>query len=417
MNAPVPIRLPRLHPGQERLLTEASRFNVVVCGRRWGKTQFGIDRSAHGAIMGGPIGWFAPTYKILADAWRQLVRTLYPLTTKLNQQEHRIELATGGSLECWSLDNRDAGRGRKYAGIVVDEAAMVPDLIEVWDQTLTPMLADLRGWAWLYSTPRGYDDFHALFQRGQDPVKYPGWKSWQMPTATNPYIRASELAMLRAGMDPRAFAQEFGASFEEMTGRVYHRFDRYENVRADITDTGGDVLIGMDFNVNPMSACVAVRAADQLHVLDEVELPNSNTEEMARALRGRYPGRPVRVYPDPSGNARKTSAPVGETDFAILKRAGFKIIAPTQAPPIVDRVNEVNALACNADGVRRLYVHPRCKALIRSLAQLAYKDGASVIDKGSGLDHMADALGYLVHAEFPLVRPRGGGPAVPAMGW
>lgn len=415
MNGGIDIHLPAPHPGQKRLLAEARRFNIVVCGRRWGKTLFGVDRAVWGAISGGPIGWFAPTYKILADAWRECMRVLYPLTAKLSQQEHRIDLVTGGSVECWSLDNRDAGRGRKYAGIVVDEAAMVPDLKDVWEATLTPTLADMKGWGWLLSTPRGYDDFHGFYERGQDP-DFAEWQSWRMPTATNPYIAASELVTLRQGMDPRFFAQEFEASFEELAGRVYFRFDRDLNVRSDIADTGGDLLIGMDFNVAPMSACIAVRAGDQLHVFDEFELVNSNTEEMCRALLARYPKRAIRVYPDPSGSARKTSAPVGQTDFAILRSAGFRIVAPNAAPPVVDRINEVNAVACNADNRRRLYVHPRCKSLIRSLSQLTYKDGASVVDKTSGLDHMADALGYLVHAEFPLARPQGGGPAVRPMG-
>lgn len=406
MNA-ISIRLPAPHAGQQRILAEAARFNVVVCGRRWGKTLFGIDRVVWGALQGGPWGWFAPTYKILADAWRSCVRTLAPLTVKLSQQEHRIDLITGGSLECWSLDNRDAGRGRRYAGIVVDEAAMVPGLREVWDATLTPTLADLRGLAWLFSTPRGYDDFHDFYLRGQNPDLV-DWRSWQMPTATNPFIAAEELAALCASMDPRYFAQEFEASFEEMTGRVYFRFDRQANVRADLTDPGGDLLVGMDFNVNPMSACIAVRAGDELHVLDELELQNSNTEEMCRALRARYPGRSIVVYPDPSGVARKSSAPVGQTDFSIIRGAGFRLVAPSQAPPVVDRINEVNALCANAEDPprRRLFVSPKCTSLIKSLAQLAYKDGSSIVDKGSGLDHQADALGYLVHMQFPLVKPQ-----------
>ena len=38
-----------------------------------------------GRHAGAPDGWFAPTYKILADAWRECVRTLHPLIAKLRE--------------------------------------------------------------------------------------------------------------------------------------------------------------------------------------------------------------------------------------------------------------------------------------------------------------------------------------------
>ena len=403
-NAPIEIRLPALHDAQLRVVAEAKQFNVVVCGRRWGKTILARDRAVFGALGGKPIGWFAPTYKVLDDAWRGLVRTLAPILRKPpDNQEYRMELIGGGALDAWSLTKPDAGRSRAYAEVHVDEAAMVMDLERAWEGAIWPTLTDYGGAAWFYSTPRGFDDFHAMFERGQNP-EFPTWASWRMPSWTNPHLPADFIAASKLTMDPRYFAQEYGASFEEMTGRVYIRFDRQHNVRADVTDSKGPLLIGMDFNVAPMSACIAVRAGDELHVFDEIELTNSNTEEMCQAILTRYPGRSVTVYPDPSGVARKTSAPVGQTDFAIIRRAGFRIQAPTAAPPVVDRINEVNALCCNTEGRRRLLVHPRCVSMIRSLMQLSYKDGVSVVDKSTGLDHQADALGYLVHMEFPLIR-------------
>lgn len=417
MNGSPVIRLPRLHVAQHEVLRGARQFNVVVCGRRWGKTLLGRERAVRAALDGLPVGWFAPTYKVLDDAWRGLVRALAPVLVKPpDNQEYRMEIVGGGSVDAWSLTKPDAGRSRAYGVAIIDEAAMVMDLSAAWEGAIWPTLTDLEGSAWFLSTPRGYDDFQKLWERGASTEeKWKEWASWQMPSWTNPHLPQAFIDSARATMDPRYFKQEYGASFEDMAGRVYFRFDRALNVRGDLADGGGELLVGMDFNVSPMSAAVAVRAGDQLHVIDEFELNNSNTEEMCRAILARYPKRRVTVYPDPSGSARKTSAPVGQTDFAIIRAAGFRILAPTAAPPVVDRINEVNALACNANDVRRLFVHPRCQAVIRSLSQLTYKDGASVIDKASGLDHMADALGYLIHMEFPLAR-RGGGPALPAMG-
>lgn len=411
MNGGPIIRLPRLHAAQRGVKRDARQFNVVVCGRRWGKTLLGRDLAIMAALGGLPVGWFAPTYKVLDDAWRALVRALAPVLRKPpDNQEYRMELLGGGALDAWSLTKPDAGRSRAYGLAVIDEAAMVMDLNQAWEAAIWPTLTDMQGSAWFLSTPRGYDDFHTLWERGQghDP-RFGAWMSWQMPSWTNPHLPAEFIEQARTTMDPRYFGQEYGASFEEMTGRVYHRFDRQLNVRADLTDTGGDLLVGMDFNVNPMSACIAVKAGDELHFIDEVELRNSNTEEMCQELKNRYPKRRLTVYPDPSGCARKTSAPVGQTDFAIIRAAGFRLVSPNAAPPVVDRVNEVNALCANGDDPprRRLLIKAgTCPSLIRGLTQLSYKDGASLIDKSSGLDHMPDAASYLVHSEFPLVKPQ-----------
>jgi phage terminase large subunit-like protein len=185
-------------------------------------------------------------------------------------------------------------------------------------------------------------------------------------------------------------------------GRVYTNFDRSQNV-AGVKDHGGDLVVGMDFNVAPMSAIIGVRAGDQLHVFDEIELTDSGTEEMAREIKSRYPGRRVTVFPDPSGNSRRTSAPAGQTDFAILRGYRFDVIAPSAPPPIPDRVNSVQRLLRGPDGVRRLFIAPKCGRLIKCLEMQTYKVGTSQPDKANGYDHMNDALGYLVYSEFPII--------------
>lgn len=402
----VPLKEP--HPGQLRIDAEARRFNVVCCGRRWGKTQYGIyaavrtalHRSAPGAVL-----WFSPTYRMLSEAWRELCRRLAPVVTEKSVQEHRLALYGGGSIECWSLDNPDAPRGRKGRRAIIDEAALVPNLKHVFEAVLRPMLMDERGDAWFLSTPRGYDDYHDLWSRGADP-EFPEWASWQMPTSTNPYIHADEIEAARAGTDPVVYAAEYEAQFTSRAGLVYFQFSRHANV-SEVADNGGEIRIGMDFNVDPMSAVVWVKASDEMHVIDEIELRNSGTEEMCAEIERRYPRRQVIVYPDPSGAGRRTAAPVGQTDFSILRKHRFAVHAPNMAPPVVDRVNETNALLCNAQGRRRLLINPRCRRLIACLERLSYKDNSSVIDKAGGHDHMTDALGYSVHMEWPIGQKSG----------
>jgi len=398
MSNVIQIRTPTPHSAQRRVLAEAKRFNVLCCGRRWGKSKLGIYLAVRGVAARVPITWFSPTYKMLMDAWRELVERLRPITTSTNVQEKRIEMLGGATLDFFSLDTPDAARGRKSALALIDEAAMVDALMENWQKVVLPTLTDLSGSAWFMSTPRGYSDFYDLYLLGKEREE---WASWQMPTSANPFMKPEELALMRLTMDPEFYAQEYEAEFTAKTGRVVHTFSRAGNV-VDVEDHGGELLIGMDFNVDPMSATVAVRAADELHVFDEIELHNSGTEEMALEIRNRFGARAIAVYPDPSGRARKTSATVGQTDFTILRAAGFDLRAPSRAPLVVDRINELRALCCNVEGRRRLKISPRCRSLIKCLDQLSYKDSSSIIDKTQGYDHLVDALSYTVSAEFPI---------------
>lgn len=404
LNAVARIEIPRLHAAQAGIYEHSNRHNVVVCGRRYGKTRLGLFRAYHTMLDGKSVGWFAPTFKILLDAWRELKTRMGPIITDCSEQEKRIVIATGGSFEAWSMDRGNAGRSRDYDEVHVDEAAFVARLRYEFESSIRPTLSKSRGTAWFYSTPKGFDEFHDLFERGQD-AERKTWSSWQQPTLLNPYIDPQEIDEARADMDARIFAQEYEASFEYFAGRVYVNFNRAENVREDIVDHGGPVWVGMDFNVSPMSAIFCQKAGDQLHAFDELTIMDSGTQEMCDAIKRRFPGRHITVYPDPSGHNRATAAPVGQTDLVILRREGFHVIAPNSHCPVVDRINCVNAMCLNGKGVRRLFVSPKCKHLIAGLEQLAYKEGTCAVDKKNNLDHMPDALGYLITMEFPIVSP------------
>lgn len=196
---------------------------------------------------------------------------------------------------------------------------------------------------------------------------------------------------------------------DEVEGRVYSSFRRAVypegNVDPTVEDTGAEILVGQDFNVDPMASVIAVRAADECHVLDCLEVGVSNTEEVAAEIRRRYPDRRIIICPDPSGKQRRSSAPVGQTDFTILQRAGFEVRAPQSAPPVVDRINNTQAMLCQAER-RRVRIHPRAVALIKALNGLTYKQGTNLMDKGGGLDHVTDALGYLLWQEFNVLARR-----------
>ena len=208
------------HPAQRRILSRATRFNVVCCGRRFGKTIFGEHRIIRPALAGYPTGWFAPTYKILADAWRDVIRDLKPVIAKPNETAKRIELIGGGSIEFWSLEDEDAGRSRKYKHVIIDEAAKVKRLESAWNASIRPTLTDMKGSADFLSTPKGRVFFWKLYTRGQDEAR-PAWSSFRSPTSENPYIDPQEIEDARGDLPERLFEQEYLAEFLDNAGGVF----------------------------------------------------------------------------------------------------------------------------------------------------------------------------------------------------
>ena len=212
-----------------------------------------------------------------------------------------------------------------------------------------------------------------------------------------------------------------GGYFTGGAGRVYSNFLNRPHPEGNICDAvscdapgvSHEIYAGIDFNVDPMTAQLAVKVGPECHVFDSIEIEGSNTEEMAAEIKRRHPGRRLVACPDPAGKSRKTSAPVGVTDLTILERAGFVVRSPKAAPPVVDRVNNTQAMLCEA-GVdkngertetRRLLIHPRAKPLIRGLSGLVYKDGTSQPDKKHNYDHPCDGLGYLLWEVFNILTP------------
>lgn len=214
------------HDGQKRLLEEKRRFNVVSCGRRWGKTLFGMEQilfERGGAIDGKPVAWFAPTYQLLLEVWKDSERSLSPIIKKANRTENRIELITGGTVDFWTLQDDSAGRGRKYTRIVIDEAAHARYLQDAWEKAIAPTLTDYRGEAWFISTPAGHNYFHTLFTNAETRSE---WQSWQLPTSVNPHISNEEIENMREQLPERVFRQEYLAEFIADGAGVFRGVDR-----------------------------------------------------------------------------------------------------------------------------------------------------------------------------------------------
>lgn len=257
-------------------MDEARRFNVLACGRRFGKTMLGVDLLVDKAIDGCLVGWFSPTYRMLNEVWKAIHETTRPLHSRVSLQEHRIELITGGVIDCWSLDAYDSVRGRKYHRVIIDEAAMVSDLGDAWQAAIRPTLTDYTGDAFFLSTPKGINFFHECYSRGVDQTQNE-WKAWHAPTTANPYIDPAEVESARQELPEQVFRQEYLAEFLQNDGAVFRNIDAC--LSPDTSDHKGHRLFaGVDWGQQNDFTAISIICATCKH---EVELDRFNKIEWA----------------------------------------------------------------------------------------------------------------------------------------
>ena len=248
-----------------------------------------------------------------------------------------MSLVNGSKISLKGAEKPHNLRGRSLDFVVMDEFAdMKP---ETWFEVIRPALADRKGSAVWIGTPKGMNHFRDLWARGVDGQE--GWRSFQFTTLEGGNVTQGEIESAKADMDERTFRQEFEAAFVNYAGIIYYNFSRDDSV-TKVEDDGSTLHIGMDFNLDPMSAVCCIRDGGTLKAVDEIVIYGSNTDEMVDEIKTRYKGRQIVVDPDPASRHRKTSAG-GRTDLSILQNAGFVVKSKKAHSAIRDRINAVNA--------------------------------------------------------------------------
>ena len=393
---------------QGEVFNDSNRFRVLVAGRRFGKSYLSCVELLRAAIdkPGETYFYCAPTYRMAKDiAWKTLKKLVPKMWIKSkNETDLKIELINDSSIELKGTENAMALRGRSLSGVVLDEAAFMDS--EVWFEVIRPALADKQGWALFISTPDGTASWFYDLWCFCEESEAKNWKRWSFTTVDGGNVPAEEVEAARAQLDARTFRQEFEASFENLSGLVAVSFGDM-NISTDAKDISVmPLLLGVDFNVDPMSGICAVRDKENLYVFDEITLTGgATTWDFAEEITRRFGvDRRVIACPDPTGGARKTSG-VGLTDHNILRRSGFKVSSPRAPWKIRDKITAVNTALLDASGARRTYIHPRCKELIKSLRTLTYTPNTGLPNKNLGVDHAFDAFGYLCLQQFNLAKP------------
>jgi len=387
---------------QQIIAEDTHRFRVAICGRRFGKTYLSLRELARFAREPNRRVWAVAPTRMQAKGlfWDPLKQRLTDLrwVKKINESELSITLVNGTVIELRSADAYDRMRGYSVDFCVFDEFADMDE--NVWT-VVRPTLSDRLGHALFIGTPKGNQNWSRdIYDMSID---NPDWKSFSYTTLDGGRVPAEEVEAARRDMDARLFRQEYMATFEDAGRQVFYAWSREHNLRPYQGDTPDQIFVGMDFNYSPMSAVIGVKTHDEMHVIDEIRLMTSNTDEMVQELRARYNYlRPERiwVYPDPASRQNKTSAG-GRTDLSILQNAGFAVKCPSSHDLVRDGINAVNSRMATAAGTHHLFVDAKCKYTIESLERLSYREGTTQPDKGE-YDHMADALRYMINYIWPV---------------
>ena len=383
---------------------DKSRFQVLVCGRRFGKTFYSIERMvAASNKKGAVIGYSAPTRAMAKDiVWDDLKARLKTLGWRFraNESELKITRANGATIKLFTAEKPNAVRGQSFDLFVFDEFAEYRS--ESIYTALRPALSDRRGGALFPMTPKGMNHGYDFFNRAKTEE---GWSAYSFRTIDSPFFQTEdgkkEIEEAKRNLSERDFKQEYEASFENFAGRIYYSYDR-ETCDTDYEYSPDmPIYVGQDFNRSPMSSCLFQIVGGVSLQFDELFLTYSNTDEVCRVIKQKYGSNKHGIIFRPDATGSRLSSSTTVSDHAIIQGFGFSVQCNNINPPRVDRWASVNRAF--EKGLVKVNSR-RCPETVQDLEKLCYKEGTcepDLSDKMRG--HLADAFGYHVHMQHPIL--------------
>lgn len=381
----------------------------IVGGFRSGKSQAGVIKTCMKKLKypGIDVAYYLPTYGLIKDiAYPKFSSFLeeHGINYVLNKTDHEF-VTSYGRIILRSMDNPDTIIGYEVGYSLIDEADVLPTphmnnvFIKVVARLSIPLPDGKPNCLDFVSTPEGFKFLYDFFVKKPHEKK----KLIRAKTKNNPFISDSYIETLEMSYTEQQLEAYLNGEFVNLTsGSVYHKFNRLVNhTNREIQPR--DVLhIGMDFNVTKMSAVVHVVENDKLYAVDEI-VDAYDTPEMCELIKKAYPNHQIVVYPDASGDSRKTSS--SDTDIEIIKKYKFKVKVDESNPSVKDRITTMNVAFCDNKNVTTYLVNTdKCPSYTEALEQLTYKNG--IPDKTSGLDHVTDSGGYCAWHQFKIKKSK-----------
>lgn len=393
---------------QFELVTTDEQFPAMVAGFGAGKTKSLVTRALlkKRQYPNNNVAYYLPTFDLVRNiGFPRFCEELEAMRAqyKLNKVYHTIDFKNGSSIIFRSLDQPERIVGFEVGDSLVDEldTLKTAQARESWQKIIARNRQKKPdgslNTAAVGTTPEGFRFVYE--QWGKE--KKPGYQLIKASTYSNAHnLPDGYIASLEATYPANLLQAYLMGEFVNLTaGSVYPEFDRTLNYCNTTIQDNEPLHIGLDFNVTKMAAVVYVLRDTQPHAVMEFT-DVFDTPAMCQLIKSRFAGNSIFVYPDASGQARKSNN-ASESDLSILRQAGFTVLVNSRNPAVKDRVLATNNMI-HSQGVRRLFVNTdACPALTESFEKQAYdKNGEP--DKSSGLDHVIDAATYFIAYKFPI---------------
>lgn len=393
-----------------------TKFRAYVGGFGSGKTFVGcIDLlNFFGKHPGTRQGYFGPSYPSIRDIFYptfEEAANMLGFSVVVREANKEIHVYRGrkyyGTVICRSMDNPSSIVGFKISRALCDELDVLntDKAKQAWNKIIARMRLVINGVQnsiGVTTTPEGFKFVYSQFK--ENPTA--SYSMVQASTYENEkYLPPDYIDSLKETYDDQLINAYLDGEFVNLTGgQVYKQYSSANESSETVLDSDTTLMIGMDFNVTNMAACVFVYRGKRIpHCVDEFT-GLYDTKDMIERIKLKYPNKKIVVYPDASGKNRKSNA-ADETDLLLLKQAGFRVNAKEANPRVRTRINTVNAMFKNADGDSRLFVNKKtCPETHKCLEQQIYNDVGEP-DKKAGKDHQNDAFGYFVVYEHPIRKP------------
>lgn len=386
-----------LHQAQSIIASDAHRFRVVNCGRRFGKTILAILEmvALASARDKGSVAYIAPTYQQARDiTWNQLIEFVQPVLKSKNEQRLEVTIAnkfgTTSKIALRGWESVDTLRGQAFDLLVLDEVSSYRNFWLNWQEVLRPTLTDRKGQGLFISTPKGFNHFYDLYNLQSQDTDF---KSFHFTSYDNPHIPKDEIDKAKQELTEDRFAQEYLADFRKTEGLVYKEFSRDRHIFVgdvrDIAKGLNKMIAGVDFGfTNPCAVLSILKDNDNKYYVTKeyYQRQNTDTQIADYVLSQQF----NLVYPDP-----ESASGVEE-----LRRKGVNIREVIKnKDSIRNGINQVRELFKS----NRLFIHESCYNLIGELETYSYPDKKPDKNEEENPikenDHALDALRYALMME------------------
>lgn len=394
----------RLTRPQNRFFNALEPFIAFVGGFGSGKTSTAAFKllSLKFAYPKVDLLYSAPTYPLIRDIFYPTIAEILEGTRwedkyKVRASKNIIDFGSYGKILCRTL-HPDKLIGFKVGAAVADEIDVLSmrDATACWNKIISrvrqPFPDGRPGQVMATTTPEGFKFTYEFFGK----FKYANRLLVQAPSTSNPHLPKEYIENLRSAYPEELVNAYINGIFVNLVSGSVYNFSRAIHGCDEEAGPNEHLHIGMDFNVMKMATVVHVIREDHAIAVDEI-MGCADTPAVISAIKERYPGRAITIYPDASGSSRD-SRDASRSDITLLTQAGFSVSAPRANPLIRDRVLSINVMLKD----RKYWVNTRrCPYLTECLEQQVYTE-AGVPDKTQGKDHAPDATGYFVHRRFPV---------------